>query len=107
MIVQETTPSGVTLAARLVYWIFGLAEAILGLRVVLSLLGANTSNPFAHFIYTISTPLAQPFFTLFGYEPTYGSSHLELGTLAAIVVYALIAAGIVGLLSIGRSGEDV
>lgn len=92
---------------RLVYWIFGLIEILLGLRVVLSLLGANKENPFAQFIYSSSEPLARPFFSLFGYEPAYGAMRLEIGTIVAIIVYAIIAAVIVSLLSVPRHRADI
>jgi hypothetical protein len=92
---------------RLVYWIFGLIELLLGLRVVLSLLGANKGNPFAQFVYNTSEPLARPFFSLFGYEPSYGAMHLEVGTIVAIIVYAIIAAALVSLLSLPRHHADL
>jgi hypothetical protein len=104
---HEPKPSGTILAERIVYYLLGVLEVVLAFRLVLSLLGANRSNAFAQFIYNLSLPFAQPFFSLFGYEPTYGTSHLELGTAVAVVVYAIIAAGIVALLRLPRRGSEV
>ena len=37
--------------AQLVYWIFGLVEGLIAIRLVLKALGANPSAGFAQFIY--------------------------------------------------------
>jgi cation transport ATPase len=105
----EAAPSRSVLAARIVYYFLGVIEVLLALRFVLALLGANRANPFANFIFAASYPFAAPFFSLFGYQPTYGSSQLEMGTLIAMAVYALIAWGVVKLIRLPRpaSGDEV
>jgi hypothetical protein len=90
-------------AEQIVYLIFGILEAILGLRVVLSLLGANQANSFAHMVYAVSYPLVAPFFGLFGYQFQAGVSRLEIETIVAMVVYAILGWIIVKLVNIGRS----
>ena len=86
---------------RVLYLIGGLIMTLLGLRFLLTLLGANPGNQFANFIYQTSEPLVRPFFGLFNYEPSLGQSHLELSTLVALVVYGLLFAVIGGFA--GRS----
>jgi uncharacterized protein YggT (Ycf19 family) len=93
--------------SRVVYWIFGLIETLLALRIVLSLLGANKANMFAQFIYNVSEPLARPFFSLFGYEPSYGAMHLEVGTVVALIVYAIVAAALMSILRTPHSRADI
>ena len=44
-----------------VYFIFGLVEALIAIRVALRLLGANPQNAFASFLYGVTAPLVQPF----------------------------------------------
>lgn len=88
--------------ARTVYYIAGVLLALLAFRFVLSLLGANRGNAFADFIYSITYPFVAPFFGLFGYTMRYGVSRFEVETLVAMLVYALIAYGIVKLLEIPR-----
>src|SRR6266508_6664453 len=95
---EEAPASGSVLAARAVYYILGVIEVLLTARFVLALLGANRSNDFAQFVFNLSYPLAQPFFGLFGYSPSYGASHIELYTLVGMAVYAIIAWGIVSLI---------
>jgi hypothetical protein len=89
-------------AARTVWFIAGILLVLLGFRFVLALLGANTSNSFANFIYKVSHPFVTPFFSLFSYRQVYGVSHVEVYTLVAIVVYAVIAWGIVRLFTLNR-----
>jgi hypothetical protein len=92
---------GLNIVARIIYLVGGIAIALLAFRFVLALLGANPTNGFANFIYTTSHPLAAPFFGLFSYDQTLGRSRFELGTLIAIVVYALIMELLVRLVSLG------
>ncbi len=80
-------------AARLVqaiYLIFGIIEALILIRIVLRALGANPNAGFAQLIYGLTAPLVAPFAGLFG-NPQAGGSVLELHSIVALVVYALIA----------------
>jgi uncharacterized protein YggT (Ycf19 family) len=76
---------------------------LLAFRFALVLMGANPANGFANFIYTVSHPFAAPFFGLFGYSLRYGVSRVELSTLVAIAVYALVAFGIARLVTIRQA----
>ena len=87
----------------IIYYILSILEALLAIRVVLSLLAANRYNGFAKFIYNTTHPLVAPFLGLFGYKTTYGTSRLEVETLTAMVVYAVIAWAITKLVRIGRA----
>ncbi|MDA8269889.1 MAG: YggT family protein [Actinomycetota bacterium] len=93
---------GQTIAARVIWWIAGVLLAILALRFIFTLLGANPANTFAHFIYSVSYPFVSPFFNLFGYSFHYRVSHLEIYTLVAMLIYALIAWGLERLVTITR-----
>lgn len=75
---------------QLVYWIFGLIEGLILIRFVLKALGANPSAGFAQFIYGITAPVVAPFYGLFG-NPTAQGSVLELHSIVALIVYALLA----------------
>lgn len=88
---------------RVVWYIAGILLVLLGLRFILTLLGANTTNGFANFIYSSSHPFVTPFFSLFNYHHyTYGTSHFEVYTLVAMLVYALIAWGIARLVTLNQ-----
>lgn len=88
-------------AARVVSLIGGILLAILGMRFVLSLLGANRSNAFADFIYTISYPFVAPFFGLFNYDPQFGVSRFEFETLIAMLFWGFLIWIIIRIVTIG------
>ena len=96
------TRSPMNAVARVIYLISGIVTTILALRFVLVLLGANPANAFAGLIYDLSRPLVAPFFGLFSYTATLGIARFEFETLIAMVVYAVIAWGIVRLLTISK-----
>jgi uncharacterized protein YggT (Ycf19 family) len=71
---------------RIAWFLFGLLEALLALRFILSLLGANERNDFAATVYGMTALFVAPFRTLF---PTSAASAspLEIYTLVAMLVY--------------------
>ena len=72
-----------------IYLIFGIIEGLIAIRFVLRALGANPDAGFASFIYSLTYPLILPFVGLFG-TPQAGGSVLELHSITALVVYALV-----------------
>ena len=83
--------SQVTKAQQAIFFLFGILEALLGIRFVLCLLGANPGAGFAQIIYGVTAPFLAPFVGLFG-EPRFGGMVFEWNALIAIFVYVLIAA---------------
>jgi hypothetical protein len=80
-----------TKLVRAIYLIFGLIEALLLIRFVLKALGANAEAGFAQLIYGMTGPLVAPFLGLFGSPQAASGATLELHTLIALVIYALVA----------------
>ena len=76
---------------RAIYLIFGLVEALLAIRFVLKALGANSEAGFAQLIYGVTGPLVAPFRGLFGTPQAASGAVLEVHTLIALVIYALVA----------------
>ena len=100
-VVADNHPQNVL--TRVIWFVAGIIIFLLAFRFVLSLLGANTTNTFANFIYNLSHPFVSPFFGLFKYNNIdYGVSRFEIYTLVAIAVYAVIAWGLAALVNIGR-----
>ncbi len=89
-------------ASRIVWYIASVLLVLLAFRFVLSLLGANSANGFANFIYDMSHPFVSPFFSLFNYDFRSGVAHFEIYTLVAMAVYAVVAYGIARLVTINR-----
>jgi hypothetical protein len=76
-------------ATQLVWLLLGILEAFLALRFVLKLIAANPANPFAVFIYGFTDLFLFPFAGL-TVTPSAGGMVLEIPTMIAMVVYALI-----------------
>lgn len=92
----------------LIYFLFGVLEVLLAFRLVLKLTGANSGSSFVGLIYGVTGILIAPFEGIFrrlfaqGVETT---SVLEPSTFVALIVYAVLAWGIVKLVRI-FSGEQ-
>jgi hypothetical protein len=83
--------TAVARVVNIVYFLFGLIELLLAVRVVLHLIGANPANGFANFIYVLSSPFLILFSTLMT-NPTLGpNAALEITTIIAMIVYAILA----------------
>jgi hypothetical protein len=102
LVTNATAEPRSNLAERVIWYVAGVLLVLLALRFVLALLGANPTNGFANFIYSVSHPFVAPFFSLFGYRLQYGVSRFELYTLIAMAVYALIAWGLARLVTINE-----
>ena len=76
-------------ATQLVWLFLGILEVMLALRIGLKLIGANPSSPIAVFIYSFTSFFLLPFTGLTG-TPTAGGMVLEISSVIAMVVYALI-----------------
>lgn len=76
-------------AARLVYYLFALAEILIALRVLLKLIAASQESGFTRFIYAVTGPLTAPFRNIVASPTARNGSTLELSSLLGIVVYLL------------------
>jgi len=74
---------------RILWSILALLEILLAFRFVLRLIAANPDSGFSVLMYGVTGVFVWPFFGLIP-TPTSGGSALELTTLIAMVVYALI-----------------
>ncbi|MEX2030676.1 MAG: hypothetical protein WD906_06885 [Anaerolineales bacterium] len=77
-------------ATQLVWLVFGVLEGMIALRIGLKLIGANAASPIAVFIYGFTDLFLWPFAGLTG-TPAAGSMVLEITSVIAMLVYALIA----------------
>jgi hypothetical protein len=87
--------------SQVVYFVFGIVEGLITIRLILKLLAANPNAGFSNLIYTVTNPLVAFFQDVFP-EPQSNGSVLELSSLLALVVYALLAWGTVRLIWITR-----
>lgn len=87
---------------QVVWYILGVLEALLAFRFVLKLLAANPGAGFSSFIYGVSYPFAAPFLNVFRAARVEGSI-FEWTTLLAMLVYWLIAWGIIKLFFMSKT----
>ena len=107
-IIRKTDEESFT-ARRVVYYILGILEVLLAFRLVFKLLGANPDSGFVSLIYSISKVFLVPFTAIFRSATTQGietKAVLEPGTIIAMLVYALIAWGIVKIIIIMRERNE-
>jgi len=90
------------LVTQIVWGVLGLLEILLGLRFVLKMIAANANSGFAVFIYGITKPFLAPFTALVG-TPKSGGMILEVTTLIAMAVYALLFWVVVRIVLIAAS----
>ena len=77
-------------ASQLIWLVFGVLEVLIALRIGLMLVGANPGSPIVALIYGITSVFLIPFVGLIS-SPTVGNMVLELSSMFAMLVYALIA----------------
>ncbi len=84
-------------AAEVIWLLVGFLEGLLALRVLLKLIAANPANSFASAVYGFTDFFLAPFFGITG-SPAAGGVVLEIPTIIAMLVYALLAWVIVKLI---------
>jgi YggT family protein len=82
---------------QFVWLLFGGLEGLLGIRMALKLIGANPGSWFAALVYQLSDLFLWPFQNL-TVNPAFGNFVLEITTLIAMLVYALIGWALVRLI---------
>ena len=99
-----TSPSTKPLyrGTQIVWYVLGIIEVLLVFRFALRLFGANPDAGFTSFIYGATYVFAAPFLSVFRITEI-GGSVFEWTTLLAMLVYAILAYGIVKLLLLGKT----
>ena len=82
---------------QFIWLLFGGLEALIGIRVILMLIGANPGNPFTALVYQLSELFLWPFRNIVA-NPGFQNYILEITSLIAMIVYALIGWAIVRLI---------
>ena len=85
-------PSGLTTAARIVTFAFGVLQAALILRIILLLLVANTGNDVVGLILGITDPFVEPFRGMFAIDRVTADqgSKFDVAALVALIGWTLI-----------------
>jgi uncharacterized protein YggT (Ycf19 family) len=70
--------------------IIGIAQTIIGLRIILKLFGASAGAPFVRWLYETSQPLLHPFVGMFPSPVLDGNFVIEFSALFALIIYSLV-----------------
>lgn len=113
-VVHETTRETATnagskvTAINVVWYIYGFIAIMLALRFIMKLVSANPANGFVKFIYDIAGIFLLPFSTIFKTSAVQSGtirSVFEPSILIAIIMYGLIAWGVVRLITINEAQQ--
>lgn len=102
----STRESGRQTARRIILSITTIIVVLLLIRFFFRLATANEANGFVNLIYTISAPFVWPFDTIFPnftFEGIIGTGVLELNTIIAIVIWAIVGGIIARLVAPARA----
>jgi len=94
---------------KLIYYVLGVLEVLFTFRLVLRVLGSNPQSTFVHGIYSITNIFIAPFAGILRVAVTDGietKAVLEPALIVAMIVYALVAYGIVKLIEIISNRKD-
>jgi uncharacterized protein YggT (Ycf19 family) len=98
---MENTTKPLFRGTQIIWYILTIIEAVLLLRFVLKLLAANPNAGFTDFIYSFSALFVAPFQAVFRNAAVQGSV-FEWTTLLAMIVYYIVALGLIKLLVMGK-----
>jgi uncharacterized protein YggT (Ycf19 family) len=97
-VVSSATPA--RRATEAIYLLVGIIDGLLLIRVVLKLMAANPLAGFSKFIYGLTDVFLAPFRNLLPAVGGGSGAVLEMSTVIAIIVYALIGWALVRLVAI-------
>src|SRR5690606_6198323 len=90
-IAKANQNSTIARIVNIIYFLFGALLLLLAVRVILQLVGVNAENAFASFIYGLSAPFVALFASLMQNPTLGGASVLEVTTIIAMLVWAIVA----------------
>lgn len=88
---------------QIVWFILGIMEVLLAFRFIFKLVGANPGAGFSKFIYGATYIFSTPFLTVFNKTQIAVGNVFEWSTLLAMLVYWIIAMGIIKLFLVSKS----
>jgi hypothetical protein len=105
-VVTETvrhSPSGAEILRRTIVFLFGIVQALIGVRIILLLADANQGNQLVKFIYDTSAFFIGPFEGILHTNAVRaGASVLDIAALVAIVGWTILEAVILAGVRVAR-----
>lgn len=84
--------------ARVIYFVFGVIEIAIAVRMLLKLIAANEASGFARFTYGLTALFVAPFQNVVNSPRARNGSTFELSSILALLIYILFSWLIVRLL---------
>jgi hypothetical protein len=84
--------------SRIVYFVMGFLEVLLALRFLFRIIGADANNGLVNFIYNFTGVFVGPFNGIFNDQSLQRGNVIEVSTLLAMAMYAILTYGIIQLL---------
>jgi len=81
--------------SRIVYFVMGFLEVLLALRFLFRIIGAETSNGLVNLIYNFTGAFVGPFNGIFNDQNLQRGNVIEVSTLLAMAMYAILTYGII------------
>lgn len=97
--VVETRP---TVFEQIIQTVAVILLALLGLRFILALFGANAHNAFVSFVFSATDWMVQPFRSVFAMPATGAGGYFDWASLLAFAVIAVLATIVLRLLRAAR-----
>lgn len=84
--------------SRIIYFVMGFLEVLLALRFLFRVIGADPNNGLVNFIYNFTGVFVGPFNGIFNDQTLQRGNVIEVSTLLAMAMYAILTYGIIQLL---------
>jgi len=84
--------------ARIIYFVMGFLEVLLALRFLFRIIGADPNNGLVNFVYNFTGVFVGPFNGIFNDQSLQRGNVIEVSTLLAMAMYAILTYGIIQLL---------
>src|SRR5919106_5302295 len=105
---RDVSPSPLGALTRLIVFLFGLIELLIGLRIVLLLFAARQGNDIVAAIYNISEVFVAPFRGILRIEEVQaGATALDIGAIVALIGWVVIELIVLALVRVFRPTATV
>ena len=93
---------------RLIVFLFGLIELLIGLRIILLLVAARQSNDIVAAVYNISEVFVAPFRGILRIDEVQaGVTALDVGAIVALIAWVVIELVVLALVRVFRPASTV
>jgi YggT family protein len=106
--VTTVRPSAISMLDRIVTFLFGLVQLVIGLRIVLLLLDARQSNDLVRGIIDVSQLFVAPFEGILRTNAlSANGSVLDIAAIVAVVGWTIVELVVLQIIRVGRVGGTV